>query len=191
MKFEAKIYSFYKKFCYNHRTLYGRRQVLQMTNLTEKENEFFKNQVEKFKTFRKPNQSQQLLIALYDIQNKSEDDFKKIRVLLNAEKKYLQALKANKAIKDLLKADKEKERKALEHKKFMLGGGLWAAIKDDRKINQSLNYRQLIEIMISQKLLNPFDKEGNNLFSEFLISKQEDLLSPIENQSNFNNNANE
>jgi len=45
--------------------------------------------------------------------------------------------------------------------------------------------------MISQKLLNPFDKEGNNLFSEFLISKQEDLLSPIENQSNFNNNANE
>lgn len=191
MKFEAKIYSFYKKFCYNHRTLYGRRQVLQMTNLTEKENEFFKDQVEKFKTFRKPNQSQQLLIALYDIENKSEDDFKKIRALLNAEKKYLQALKANKAIKDLLKADKEKERKALEHKKFILGGGLWAAIKDDRKINQSLSYRQLIEIMISQKLLNPFDKEGNNLFSEFLSSKQEDLLSPIENQSNFNNNANE
>ena len=30
-----------------------------------------------------------------------------------------------------------------------------------------------------------------NLFSEFLSSKQEDLLSAIENQSNFNNNTNE
>ena len=69
----------------------------------------------------------------------------------------------------MLKAEKDKERKALEHNKFLLGGWLWGELS---KKNPQLV--QMVNQAIQSGDIKAYDKDGNFLFGE--------VLSPIQNQ---------
>ncbi len=139
-----------------------------MLALNPKDEKLLNELVEKYKGYRKPTEKQKLLVTLSEIKNKTEDDIKKLHLLLNVERKAIQFFEADKAVNEALKVDKEKARKLLEHKKFTLGGGFWLAINENKMFNGTISYRDILEMMVRQGLINPIDKEGKNLFAEFL-----------------------
>lgn len=142
---------------------------MQQNHLTDKDSEYLQNLVIKYKAYSKPTDNQKLLVALYDLPNKNDDDFKKLQALLKAERKAEAHFNAQKKVKALLKAEKDKERKALEHNKFLLGGWLWGELS---KKNPQLV--QLVNQAIQSGAIKAYDKDGNFLFGE--------VLSPIQNQ---------
>lgn len=139
---------------------------MSQNQLSDKDNEFLQGLVTKYKAYRKPTDNQKLLVALYNLPNKNDDDFKKLQALLKAERKAMAYYNAQKKVKDLLKAEKDKERKAIEHNKFLLGGWLWGELS---KKNPQLG--QLVNQAIQDKKINAYDKDGNFLFA--------DVLSPV------------
>lgn len=136
---------------------------------SDKDNELLQNLVTKYKAYSKPTDTQKLLVSLYELQNKNDDDFKKLQALLKVEKKAIAHFNEQKKLKDMLKAEKDKERKALEHNKFLLGGWLWGELS---KKNPQLV--QMVNQAIQNGDIKAYDKDGNFLFGE--------VLSPIQNQ---------
>lgn len=136
---------------------------------SDKDNELLQNLVTKYKAYSKPTDTQKLLVSLYELQNKNDDDFKKLQALLKVEKKAIAHFNEQKKLKDMLKAEKDKERKALEHNKFLLGGWLWGELS---KKNPQLV--QMVNQAIQSGDIKAYDKDGNFLFGE--------VLSPIQNQ---------
>lgn len=148
---------------------------MQQNHLTDKDSEYLQNLVIKYKAYSKPTDNQKLLVALYDLPNKNDDDFKKLQALLKAERKAEAHFNAQKKVKALLKAEKDKERKALEHNKFLLGGWLWGELS---KKNPQLV--QLVNQAIQSGAIKAYDKDGNFLFG--------DVLAPV--QQNYNQGVN-
>lgn len=140
---------------------------MSQNQLSDKDNEFLQGLVTKYKAYSKPTDNQKLLIALYNLPNKNDDDFKKLQALLKVERKAIAHYNAQKKVKDLLKAEKDKERKALEHNKFLLGGWLWGELS---KKNPQLV--QMVNQAIQDKKINAYDKDGKFLFGEVLSSVQ-------------------
>jgi len=136
---------------------------------SDKDNELLQNLVTKYKAYSKPTDTQKLLVSLYELQNKNDDDFKKLQALLKVEKKAIAHFNEQKKLKDMLKSEKDKERKALEHNKFLLGGWLWGELS---KKNPQLV--QMVNQAIQNGDIKAYDKDGNFLFGE--------VLSPIQNQ---------
>lgn len=136
---------------------------------SDKDNELLQNLVTKYKAYSKPTDTQKLLVSLYELQNKNDDDLKKLQALLKVEKKAIAHFNEQKKLKDMLKAEKDKERKALEHNKFLLGGWLWGELS---KKNPQLV--QMVNQAIQNGDIKAYDKDGNFLFGE--------VLSPIQNQ---------
>lgn len=136
---------------------------------SDKDNELLQNLVTKYKAYSKPTDTQKLLVSLYELQNKNDDDFKKLQALLKVEKKAIAHFNEQKKLKDMLKAEKDKERKALEYNKFLLGGWLWGELS---KKNPQLV--QMVNQAIQNGDIKAYDKDGNFLFGE--------VLSPIQNQ---------
>jgi predicted O-linked N-acetylglucosamine transferase (SPINDLY family) len=161
-----------------------------MLELNQKDEKLLSELVEKYKAYRKPTEKQQLLVALSEIKNKTEDDIKKLQLLLNAERKAKQYFEADKAVNEALKVEKEKARKLLEHKKFTLGGGLWSALKDNKMFNGAISYRDILEMMIHQGLIHPIDKQGVNLFAEFLPTANETTNAPSQPSLPLSNSTN-
>lgn len=144
---------------------------MQQSYLNDKDNEYLQKLVTKYKAYSKPTDNQKLLVSLYDFNNKTDDDFKKLQALLKAERKAEAHFNAQKKIKDLLKADKEKERKALEHNKFLLGGWVWSEL-----VEKNPQIMQLVMQAIQNGKVKAYDKDGKFLFSE--------VLSPVQINSN-------
>lgn len=140
---------------------------MQQSYLNDKDNEYLQKLVTKYKAYSKPTDNQKLLVSLYDFNNKTDDDFKKLQALLKAERKAEAHFNAQKKIKDLLKADKEKERKALEHNKFLLGGWVWSEL-----VEKNPQIMQLVTQAIQNGKVKAHDKDGKFLFSEVLSPVQ-------------------
>lgn len=145
---------------------------MSQNQLNDKDNTFLQELVTKYKTYSKPTDNQKLLIAMYDLENKNDDDFKKLQALLKAERKAEAHFNAQKKIKDLLKADKEKERKALEHNKFLLGGWVWSEL-----VEKNPQIMQLVMQAIQNGKVKAYDKDGKFLFGNVLNA-------PIQNNNN-------
>lgn len=99
--------------------------------------------VKRFKGFKSPNDTQQLIIILGEKDNRSEDDNRKLAVLMKAERKADQLAKARADARRMVDADKAKARKAEVRRKLIWMGAFekMASEDDDIKID-------LIRLMI-------------------------------------------
>ena len=99
--------------------------------------------VKRFKGFKSPNDTQQLIIILGEKDNRSEDDNRKLAVLMKAERKADQLAKARADARRMIDADKAKARKAEVRRKmiWMSAFEKMAGEDSDRKID-------LIRLMI-------------------------------------------
>lgn len=135
-----------------------------MLALNDSENVYFEELAKKYKAYSKPTDVQKLLVAFYDKADKTKEDFKKIKALLKAEKQAQIHFENQQAIEELIKKEKDAERKKLEHKKFTLGGGLLKAVSAGASFN-NVRYIDVLRDMFRQGFLTDKEKQ---LFSEFL-----------------------
>lgn len=90
--------------------------------------------VTRFKAFNKPTDAQQLIIALGDKLDRTDDDDKKLNVLLRAEKKADELVKARAGTRKLIDAEKAQARKLEVRKKIVWGAALKTAAQNDENI---------------------------------------------------------
>lgn len=87
--------------------------------------------VTRFKSYKKPNDTQKLIITLGELQERSNDDDRKLSVLLRAEKKADDLVKARAATQRIMNAEKTAERKLETRKKVIWGSALKTASRDN------------------------------------------------------------
>jgi len=75
--------------------------------------------VKRFKGFKSPNDTQKLIILLGEKDNRSDDDNRKLSVLLKAEKKADQLVKARADARRLMDAEKSKTKKIETRRKII------------------------------------------------------------------------
>lgn len=90
--------------------------------------------VTRFKAYKLPNDTQKLLVVLGEKQERSDDDNKKLAVLMRAEKKLAELRKARAATSLIMNAEKTAARKADTRKKVLWGAALKTASKDSPEI---------------------------------------------------------
>lgn len=75
--------------------------------------------VKRFKGFKSPNDTQKLIILLGEKDNRNDDDNRKLSVLLKAEKKADQLVKARADARRLMDAEKSKTKKIETRRKII------------------------------------------------------------------------
>lgn len=98
--------------------------------------DYLNSLVTRFKAYKKPNDTQKLIIALGSKSERSDDDDKKLTVLLRAEKKSDELMKARAATQRIMNAEKTAARKLETRKKVIWGSALKTASKDSSQIAQ-------------------------------------------------------
>ena len=98
--------------------------------------DYLNSLVTRFKAYKKPNDTQKLIIALGSKSERSDDDDKKLTVLLRAEKKADELMKARAATQRIMNAEKAAARKLDTRKKVIWGAALKAGAKNDAQIAQ-------------------------------------------------------
>lgn len=100
--------------------------------------------VQRFKGFKSPNDTQQLIILLGEKDHRSEDDNRKLAVLMKAERKADQLAKARADAGRMIDADKAKARKAEVRRKLIWMSAFEKMASEDSDININL-IRLMIE----------------------------------------------
>ena len=95
--------------------------------------------VKRFKGFKSPNETQKLIILLGEKDNRTDDDNRKLSVLLKAEKKADQLVKARADARRLIDADKSKMRKAEARRKIIWQSAFEAMAEDSMQAKRDLN----------------------------------------------------
>jgi len=98
--------------------------------------DYLNSLVTRFKAYKRPNDTQKLIIALGSKSERSDDDDKKLTVLLRAEKKADELMKARAATQRIMNAEKTAARKLETRKKVIWGSALKTASKDSSQIAQ-------------------------------------------------------
>ena len=98
------------------------------------DDEYLDNLVQRFKGFKSPNDTQKLIILLGEKDNRSDDDNRKLSVLLKAEKKADQLFKARADARRLIDAEKGKERKARTRRRMILASAVQSAVEQDDEV---------------------------------------------------------
>lgn len=98
--------------------------------------DYLNSLVTRFKAYKRPNDTQKLIIALGSKSERSDDDDKKLTVLLRAEKKSDELMKARAATQRIMNAEKTAARKLETRKKVIWGSALKTASKDSSQIAQ-------------------------------------------------------
>lgn len=92
--------------------------------------------VSRFKGYKSPNETQKLIIALGSEFERSDEDNKKLAVLLKAEKKADELTKARAATQRILNAEKTALKKHETRKKILWGAALKKASEDSPEMAQ-------------------------------------------------------
>lgn len=100
-----------------------------MIALNQADTAYFNELATRYRNYTKPTDVQKLLVVFYDKADKTKEDYTKIKALLNAERQAEIHFKNQRAMEELVKKEKDKERKALEHKKIVAGAVLFKAIE--------------------------------------------------------------
>ncbi|MDP3330796.1 MAG: hypothetical protein Q8S55_02185, partial [Methylococcaceae bacterium] len=94
--------------------------------MTDKNAEWLNNRVLTLKALKSRTEQQNILIELFDKQNRTPQDDKKFNALVRAEKAAERANKAKQAASNLIQAEKhaekKAERKARDHELFNAAG---------------------------------------------------------------------
>ncbi len=132
--------------------------------------EYLNELVQRYKAYKSPTEAQQLIVLLAEKSQRTNEDNKKLNVLLKAEKKLEQLNKARAETRKLLQAEKDKQRKARNRRLIIWGAALTKAAENNAQMHQ-----------IMQELFN----EG------FVSDKDKDAVRQDLKQSqehNFSNN---
>ena len=113
--------------------------------------------VKRFKGFKSPNDTQQLIIILGEKDNRSEDDNRKLAVLMKAERKADQLAKARADARRLIDADKAKARKAEVRRKLIWMSALEKMADTDQEANHHL--RMLMQEAFTEGFVSDRDKD--------------------------------
>lgn len=113
--------------------------------------------VKRFKGFKSPNDTQQLIIILGEKENRSEDDNRKLAVLMKAERKADQLAKARADARRLIDADKAKARKAEVRRKLIWMSALEKMADTDQEANHRL--RMLMQDAFNEGFVSDRDKD--------------------------------
>lgn len=104
--------------------------------------------VKRFKGFKSPNDTQQLIIILGEKDNRSEDDNRKLAVLMKAERKADQLAKARADARRMVDADKAKAQKAEVRRKL-----IWISA-----IETMANHDSRVELMLQRLRVEAFNE---------------------------------
>lgn len=113
--------------------------------------------VKRFKGYKSPNDTQQLIILLGEKEHRSSEDNRKLSVLLKAEKKADQLAKARADARRLLDAEKAKARKAEARRKIVTLSAIETMCKDNPQAMHQLN--QLIRQSLEGGYVSERDKQ--------------------------------
>lgn len=113
--------------------------------------------VKRFKGFKSPNDTQQLIIILGEKENRSEDDNRKLAVLMKAERKADQLAKARADARRMIDADKAKARKAEVRRKLIWFSALEKMADTDQEANHRL--RMLMQDAFNEGFVSDRDKD--------------------------------
>ena len=114
--------------------------------------------IKRFQGFKSPNDTQQLIVILGEKDNRSDDDNRKLAVLMKAERKADQLAKARADARRMIDADKAKARKAEIRRKL-----IWfSAIEKMTDTNEQANYslRMLMKEAFDNGFVSDRDKDA-------------------------------
>lgn len=94
--------------------------------------------VTRFKGFKKPNDTQRLIMLLSDKSSRDSADDKKLVVLIKAEKSADQLAKARKAANEIIHAEKIAKKKLETRKKIIWGSVLVGVAEMDSNVAHTL-----------------------------------------------------
>ena len=97
------------------------------------DNDYLDNLVKRFKGFKSPNDTQKLIIFLGEKDNRSDDDNRKLSVLLKAERKADQLVKARADARRLIDAEKSKTKKTEARRKIIWISAIEKMASEDDK----------------------------------------------------------
>lgn len=118
---------------------------------------YLEDLVKRFKGFKSPNDTQQLIIILGEKDNRSENDNRKLAVLMKAERKADQLAKARADARRLIDADKAKARKAEVRRKLIWMSALEKMADTDQEANHRL--RMLMQDAFNEGFVSDRDKD--------------------------------
>jgi hypothetical protein len=107
--------------------------------------------ITRFKSYKKPTDTQKLIVALGSKLERSNDDDKKLAILLRAEKKSDELIKARAATQRLMNAEKTADRKLQTRKKVIWGAALKTASKDNP------NIASLMKVLVKEGYISESD----------------------------------
>ena len=122
--------------------------------------------VRRFKGFKSPNDTQQLIILLGEKDNRNDDDNRKLSVLMKAEKKADQLVKARADARRVIDADKAQARKTQSRCKIILQSAYEAMAAKSHETERILN--SLTQKALDENYVSVRDKD---LIIEYLNSK--------------------
>lgn len=95
--------------------------------------------ITRFKGYKSPNDTQRLIVALGEKLERSEEDNKKLSILLKAEKAAEKLIKARAATNKIMNAEKTAARKLDVRKKIIWGAALKTASTEHPEIAQIMS----------------------------------------------------
>ncbi|ALF60945.1 hypothetical protein [Psychrobacter urativorans] len=122
--------------------------------------------VKRFKGFKSPNDTQKLIILLGEKDNRSSDDNRKLSVLLNAEKKADQLVKARGDARRLIDAEKSKARKTQSRCKIILQSAFEKMAAENHESKRALS--ELTRKALDENYVSDRDKD---IIIEYINSK--------------------
>lgn len=118
------------------------------------------SQCKRFKGYKSPTDTQQLIILLGEKEHRNSEDNRKLSVLLKAEKKADQLAKARADARRLLDAEKAKARKAEARRKIVTLSAIETMCKDNPQAMHQLNQlNQLIRQSLEGDYVSDRDKQ--------------------------------
>lgn len=106
-----------------------------MTNI---DTVYLEQLVRRFRGYKSPNDTQRLIILLGSKSERTDEDNKKLSILLKAEKAADKLIKARAATNKIINAEKTAARKLETRKKVIWGAALKTAAKNDAQIAQMM-----------------------------------------------------
>ena len=101
--------------------------------------EYLDNLVKRFRGFKSPNDTQKLIVLLGEKDNRNDEDNRKLSILLKAEKKADQLVKARANARKLIDAEKSKASKAEVRRKIIWQSAFEAMAEDSMQAKRDLN----------------------------------------------------
>ena len=99
----------------------------------DKNKDYLDNLVKRFRGFKSPNDTQKLIVLLGEKDNRNDEDDRKLSILLKAEKKADQLVKARANARKLIDAEKSKASKAEVRRKIIWMSAIEKMASEDDK----------------------------------------------------------